>query len=115
MREVYRILDANFNRAREALRVAEEFARFVLDDPALAAQAKQLRSRLQTVYQALPAGELLASRDVAGDVGADLTSPTEMLAAATPPPSRRPPASGWARPCGRWRSTPSSSTPRAGG
>jgi len=29
---VLRILDANFNRAREALRVVEDYARFVLDD-----------------------------------------------------------------------------------
>ncbi|MCP4640146.1 MAG: hypothetical protein GY851_06930, partial [bacterium] len=28
----WRIIDANLNRAREALRVIEEFARFVLDD-----------------------------------------------------------------------------------
>ena len=28
-----RILDANFNRASEGLRVVEEFARFVLNDP----------------------------------------------------------------------------------
>ncbi|MBS3821364.1 MAG: hypothetical protein KGY81_06350, partial [Phycisphaerae bacterium] len=30
MREIYRILDANFNRAREALRVIEDCGRFVL-------------------------------------------------------------------------------------
>ncbi|MCX5671394.1 MAG: thiamine phosphate synthase, partial [Planctomycetota bacterium] len=33
---VYRILDANANRAREALRVAEEAARFALERPDLA-------------------------------------------------------------------------------
>ena len=35
MREIYRILDANFNRAREALRVAEDCGRFALNDPAI--------------------------------------------------------------------------------
>ena len=29
---VLRLLDANANRAREALRVVEDYARFVLDD-----------------------------------------------------------------------------------
>src|SRR5436190_2119069 len=30
-----RLLDANANRAREALRVLEDYARFVLDDPSI--------------------------------------------------------------------------------
>ena len=34
-RTVYRVLDANANRAREALRVAEEAARFALERPDL--------------------------------------------------------------------------------
>ena len=77
MREIYRILDANFNRAREALRVIEDFARFALDDAALAGAAKQMRSRLQQALEAFPADRLLASRDTPGDVGTALTSPTE--------------------------------------
>ncbi len=36
---VARILDANGNRAREAARVLEEYARFVLDDAALSERA----------------------------------------------------------------------------
>ncbi len=77
MRAVFRILDANFNRAREALRVAEEYVRFVLDDPALAAGAKSMRSDLQRIYQSLPAGAMLTARDTPGDVGTTLTSDTE--------------------------------------
>src|SRR3954447_14256671 len=42
-RDVLRILDANSNRAREALRVMEDSARFVLDDPPTCATLKQLR------------------------------------------------------------------------
>ena len=79
MREVYRILDVNFNRAREALRVAEDFARFVLDDTGLSEQAKTLRGQLQRVYQAMPSAELLAARDTVGDVGAAITTETERL------------------------------------
>ena len=67
MPNVLRILDANANRAREALRVMEEAARFVLDDATLTQQLKLLRhdvtSALSTVHG------LEANRDTPGDVG----------------------------------------------
>lgn len=78
MREIYRILDANFNRAREALRVAEDCGRFALNDPAITAMAKDLRSDLAEVFSAMPADELLTSRDTPGDIGTELTTPTEL-------------------------------------
>ena len=56
MREIYRILDANFNRAREALRVAEDCGRFALNDPAITAMAKNMRSDLQEIYAQMPVG-----------------------------------------------------------
>lgn len=66
-----RILDANMNRAREALRVVEDYARFALDDRAAAAAAKDMRHALgrAAAQGALPAGDALAARDAAGDVG----------------------------------------------
>jgi thiamine-phosphate pyrophosphorylase len=81
MREIYRILDANANRAREALRVVEDFARFILDDAGLAAVAKGMRSRLREAMTAFPADALLAARDTPGDVGTRLTSPGELARA----------------------------------
>jgi thiamine-phosphate pyrophosphorylase len=78
MNEIYRILDANFNRAREALRVAEDCGRFVLNDPAVTAMAKNMRSELAAILEHMPAREMLVTRDTPGDVGTDLTSPTEM-------------------------------------
>ncbi len=77
MKEVYRILDANFNRAREALRVAEDCGRFALNDPAITAMAKNLRSDLQEILAAMPVAEFVVSRDTPGDIGTELTSPTE--------------------------------------
>lgn len=77
MREIYRILDANFNRAREALRVAEDCGRFALNDPAVTAMAKNLRSDLQVLVDSMPAGELIVSRDTPGDIGTEITSPSE--------------------------------------
>jgi len=66
---VYRILDANFNRAREALRGMEEYCRFVLNNSTLSGRVKALRHALcQTVAQ-LEQGKLLCSRDSQHDVG----------------------------------------------
>jgi len=77
MRDIYRILDANFNRAREALRVVEDCGRFALNDPVVTATAKTMRSDLAEIYTAMPVLEMLTSRDTQGDLGTELTSPTE--------------------------------------
>jgi len=66
---VDRILDANFNRAREALRTMEEYCRFILNDPVLSGRAKTLRDRLCTAAGAWERGALLSGRDSAADVG----------------------------------------------
>jgi len=76
-RDVLRILDANLNRAREALRVVEEHARFRRGDERLSAALKSLRHDLATAAAALPRRDLLAARDAAGDVGAALSTPGE--------------------------------------
>ena len=68
-RAVYRIIDANFNRAREAARVIEEFCRFALNSAPLTERAKQLRHELSAAINKLDAGRLLSSRDTVGDVG----------------------------------------------
>jgi thiamine-phosphate pyrophosphorylase len=69
---VYRILDANFNRAREALRVMEEYCRFVLNDSVLSGRAKGLRHELCQVVAGLDAELLLCCRDSQEDVGKEL-------------------------------------------
>lgn len=74
-RKLYRILDANFNRAREALRTMEEFCRFVLDSQPLAGRAKQMRHRLCAQIAELDTQKLLAERDSQADVGRDLQIP----------------------------------------
>ncbi|MHC4204892.1 MAG: thiamine phosphate synthase [Planctomycetota bacterium] len=72
-RAAYRIIDANFNRAREACRVVEEFCRFVLNSSLLTERAKQLRHELSGSIGRLDAGRLIAGRDSLGDVGAGKT------------------------------------------
>lgn len=68
-RGIYRIIDANFNRAREAIRVVEEFCRFVLNCDSLTRRAKQLRHELCAAINNLDADKLICSRDTLGDVG----------------------------------------------
>ena len=68
-RAVYRIIDANFNRAREAIRVIEDFCRFGLNSTALFQRAGQLRHQLSAAIGKLDAGQLISSRDTLSDVG----------------------------------------------
>ncbi len=74
------MIDANLNRAREAARVLEDLARFVLSDAELQARAKRLRHELveRVREAALDGALLLAARDVAGDPGTGVSTPTEM-------------------------------------
>ncbi|HUS72834.1 MAG TPA: thiamine phosphate synthase [Sedimentisphaerales bacterium] len=72
-RAVYRIIDANFNRGREAIRVIEDFCRFALNSTSLTSRAKQLRHELSAAIDKLDAGRLIASRDTLGDVGVGKT------------------------------------------
>ena len=65
----YRIIDANFNRAREALRVIEDYCRFNLNCAPLSGRAKEMRHQLSSAIAQLNAGQLLANRDTPGDVG----------------------------------------------
>jgi thiamine-phosphate pyrophosphorylase len=109
---VLRIIDANVNRAREALRVMEDYARLGLDDASLSAAIKETRHTLaQAVIQferralssavgasgeestpsctssphntggtrtsSEAAAFLSAHRDIVGDVGREVTTPSE--------------------------------------
>ncbi len=75
MADPLRIIDANANRAREALRVMEEAARFLLDDAALSADLKQLRHDLAETLSGVDGLEL--HRDTPGDVGTSISTEAE--------------------------------------
>jgi thiamine-phosphate pyrophosphorylase len=66
---VYRIIDANFNRAREALRVIEDYCRFALNSKSLSARTKELRHQLCSAIVQLDSNKLISSRDTLSDVG----------------------------------------------
>lgn len=77
---ILRLIDANANRAREGLRVVEDYARFVLDDEPLCAEIKSIRHLLADALGG--AGGILAHalihRDVTGDVGVAVKTHTEL-------------------------------------
>lgn len=75
---IYRILDANYNRATEGIRTLEEIARFRTNASSLQRDLKSLRHQLAQAHQLLPANELLKSRSAAGDVGPENTLDSEM-------------------------------------
>ncbi len=77
-RAVHRIIDANFNRAREAIRVIEDYCRFALNSAPLSERARQLRHELSAAINKLDAGKLISSRDTLGDVGAGKTVDTQL-------------------------------------
>jgi thiamine-phosphate pyrophosphorylase len=64
-----RVLDANFNRAREALRVVEDYCRFVLDDAFLSGELKRTRHELSAALETVPLSRRLESRETLRDVG----------------------------------------------
>lgn len=71
-KKVYRIIDANFNRLQEGLRVCEEVARFILDERSLNLRFKRIRHKIKLVLQSLPADlrrGLIELRQSDADVG----------------------------------------------
>jgi thiamine-phosphate pyrophosphorylase len=66
---ICRILDANLDRAREGLRIIEEWCRFGLNNTQLTGECKRMRQELATWHTA----DLRAARDTPGDPGTELT------------------------------------------
>jgi len=75
---VYRILDANFNRLREALRVIEEYFRFIAENEGACVSLKQMRHALTEMEKAVGQDALLAGRDTENDCFASESRPEEM-------------------------------------
>lgn len=67
---IYRIIDANINRAKEGLRVCEEITRFILDNHNLTSEFKKIRHRTGIISKYLPRNiRLLKERESLEDVG----------------------------------------------
>lgn len=74
-----RVLDAAANRAREGLRVVEDYVRFVLDDAGLSRRLKEVRHRLAQALAGFDVDLLIGSRDTLGDVGTHIMTADERV------------------------------------
>ena len=72
--DLARIIDASANRAREGLRVIEDYVRFALGDPGLTRRVKDVRHRLGEACRSFDPDWLLGGRDTPGDVGTHVSA-----------------------------------------
>jgi len=79
-KEIFRIIDANFNRSREGLRVCEEVARFMWNSRILTGELKAVRHSIAEILKDRPAVSkiLFEARDVGSDVGRTERTKSEM-------------------------------------
>jgi thiamine-phosphate pyrophosphorylase len=80
-KEIFRIIDVNFNRSREGLRVCEDIARFILNSPKLTKDLKATRHKISDIlkdvekasrdkaYLRFKHETLFESRDSEADIG----------------------------------------------
>ena len=68
-KSLYRILDANFNRSKEGLRVCEDLCRYIWDQRSLTRAFKDVRHQLTGIMTGLDIQKVLEARHIQGDVG----------------------------------------------
>ena len=68
---ILRVIDANFNRAKEGLRVVEDIFRFILEDNTLRKKTRGLRHGLDALTQENLLKKSILSRDSKSDIGKD--------------------------------------------
>ena len=67
--QLWRIIDANLNRAKEGLRVCEDICRFFCNHKTLTSEHKNIRHQLTKIVLKLSYKKLLNARDIVSDVG----------------------------------------------
>ena len=69
-KKVLRVIDVNFNRCKEGLRVVEDIFRFVLEDDNLRRQIRKIRHAIDRIMKSTKLKEtLISSRDATTDLG----------------------------------------------
>jgi thiamine-phosphate pyrophosphorylase len=68
-KNILRVLDANFNRSKEALRVVEDIFRFLLSNDKLRKKSRRLRHDLDKIAKGRIFKEAILSRDCESDLG----------------------------------------------
>lgn len=71
--KIFRVVDVNFNRCKEGLRVVEDIFRFIIEDDDLRKQLRKMRHSLdKMVNQKGFIDKLIASRDSGNDLGKNI-------------------------------------------
>ena len=73
--DIYRILDANINRASEALRVLEDWARYSKDDKQISEKLKKIRHSINALISDYP--NLILNRESESDIGKGIKNNSE--------------------------------------
>jgi len=73
--KIFRVIDANFNRAKEGLRVCEDVTRFVLNEKTCTKEYKKIRHELSDICSLVFKGSLICARSIEGDVGKATSAP----------------------------------------
>ena len=68
-KEALRVIDANFNRAKEGLRVVEDIFRFVFEEDSLRKKARKLRHALDSIAGEKIFKTAILSRASGNDIG----------------------------------------------
>jgi len=68
-KQILRVIDVNFNRSKEGLRVIEDIYRFVLENDNLRKKARRLRHSLDSIAEKKVLKEALLCRDSLKDLG----------------------------------------------
>ncbi|NLE65266.1 MAG: thiamine-phosphate pyrophosphorylase [Elusimicrobia bacterium] len=67
--KLLRIIDANYNRAKEGMRVCEDMCRFLFDESDLTSGWKGVRHALTAGIKGFGLKEIVSARNITGDVG----------------------------------------------
>ncbi len=68
-KKILRVIDVNFNRAKEGLRVVEDILRFIFEDDSLRKKLRKYRHDLDIVATSKALKNAVRSRDSIGDLG----------------------------------------------
>ena len=68
-KRILRIVDANFNRLKEALRVVEDVFRFIYEDDKLRKETRKLRHALDVLVEEKIFNEAILERNSISDLG----------------------------------------------
>ena len=71
--KILRIIDANYNRIKEGLRVCEDICGFVYDHKLLTKKFKEIRHEVTDVVLSLKMSTMIATRNIEKDVGKGTT------------------------------------------